>query len=508
MWYEHLDYERKSYMGDKVMNTNSFILSLIKKCDIYYDDFIVSSKGIIERYMYFFSNQLEQKNKTTSFSFHTGSMCFDIVSVATIALACFSHSMISNDEILRSLAPGDMVLYKGKRYRWHGIISRNFKNERKKYIVLSQDGKGKNGPLTIQTDYESSKHLVKPYYGHSSVTDGRGIKKNRSHRNEFLSYILGVSESEVPSALDVSVVVIADKSAFIDICQHLRIVYGKRKSIRLTDIVPVSYFTVSGEEFQIGINPSKAESVIKITSSVTEARNLVLSKNGNKVIGLWSANPISLTEGASGLNDLIRRKALQFAHVTLPYDSSSCEMVLDQYEEAAVFACTKDALIEEADIPSKVDCQNPFLNELDHQLNNLIQRKLEMIPVSGGWNWERYKELKETLYAIKQSNWVGDDRDNFILSSMALLNLFTSAFFTMREMEKAISDGILNDSVMSPSKRLDDLTTFSRSAFTMETQCQKVTGVLKEMYIQLLDKSQKKDSLTKNCNYSSKSILC
>ena len=477
------------------MSTRNFILSLIEKCDIYYDDFIVSSKSIIERYLSFFADQLEHEEKSTSFSFHTGSACFDVVSVAAIALACFSYSMISNDEILESLKSGDMVLCKGERHRWLGVEKLDLGSGTRDYILLSQDGKGKNGPTTLYAPYEAYKHLIKPYYGQSSVTDGRGIKKVKSNRNEFLAYIMGVAETEVPSTLDVSVVAIADKSEFIDICQHLKISYGEGKSIPLTDVVPVSYFTASGEEFQIGRNPSKVEAVIKLTSKVSEARNLVLSKTGNKVIGLWSANVTSLTDGASGLSDLIRRKSLKFAHVSLPYDASSCEMAIDQYEEAAVFACTKDILQEEAESSLNVEQHNPFLQELDQHINNIIRRKLEEVPVSGCWSWESFKDIKDALYAIRQSNWTGEDRDNFILSSMALINLFTSAFFTMDDMESAVSDGILNAAVVSPSKRLDELASLSRSAFSMEKQCKKITDALTEMYFQLYDASQKKDAL-------------
>ena len=477
------------------MSMRNFIFSLIEKCDIYYDDLIVSSKSIIERYMSFFANQLEHEEKSISFSFHTGSVCFDVVSFAAIALACFSYSMISNDEIIMSLKSGDMVLYKGERHRWLGVKKIDLGNETREYILLSQDAKGKNGPTTLYVPYETCKHLIKPYYGQSSVTDGRGIKKVKSNRNEALSYIMGVAETEVPSTLDVSVVVIADKSEFIDICQHLKISYGKGRSIPLTDIVPVSYFTASGEEFQIGRNPSKVEAVIKLTSKVSEARNLVLSKNGNKVIGLWSANATSLTDGVSGLSDLIRRKSLKFAHVSLPYDASSCEMAIDQYEEAAVFACTKDILQEEAASFLGTEQHNPLLQELDQHINNIIQRKLEVVPVSGCWTWECFKDIKEALYVIRLSNWTGEDRDNYLLSSMALLNLFTSAFFTMDDMESAISNGLLNAAVVSPSKRLDELASLSHSALSMEKQCQKITDALTEMYFQLYDASQKKDAL-------------
>ena len=207
------------------MSMRNFIFSLIEKCDIYYDDLIVSSKSIIERYMSFFANQLEHEEKSISFSFHTGSVCFDVVSFAAIALACFSYSMISNDEIIMSLKSGDMVLYKGERYRWGGIkkLSGSRGEAPKDYIVLNQDAKGRNGASSTAILYHRNKHLVKPYYGTSALTDGRGIKKDNPDRIDFIAHILDIAPADVPTTIDLSAVVVADKNEFFDICKVTQI---------------------------------------------------------------------------------------------------------------------------------------------------------------------------------------------------------------------------------------------------------------------------------------------
>ena len=477
------------------MKNGNYILSMIEKCEIYYDDFIISSKSIMERYLSFFAEQLEKDEKTISFSFHTGAVCFDVVSVAAFALACFSYSLVSNDRIIETLQPGDMVLYNGERYRWCGVEKEDKGCGEQKYIILMQNAKGKNGPEKSFIPYDKNKHKVKPYYGESIVTDGRGVRKARSNRNEFLSYIMDVSEAEVPSTLDISFVIIADKSEIIDICQHLRFVYGEGKSIFLTDFVPVSYFSASGDSFQIGKNPAKEEAVIKLTSKVSEARNLVLSKSGNRVVGLWSANATSLMDSASGLNDLLRRKSLRFAHVSLPYDSESCEMAIEQYEDAFVFACTKELLEKDKRSDSNSDRNNPFLRELDLHINNIVRRKIEVVSVSGCWCWEEYKKLKNTLNTLRQSNWSGDDKDNFILSAMALMNLFTGAFFTMNEMERAIDEGLLSAAVVSPRKRLEELRVIAYRSYLLQPQCESIINNLSEMYQRLFEKSYKRDEL-------------
>ena len=274
------------------MADGKIIQTIVEKCKIYYGDSLLSDEIIIEMYLKFFAEQFNPEERSLSFAFHTGSVCFDVVSVAALMMGCLAYEFSSNDEILSELELGDMVLYKGERYRWGGVEKLGLiaTKPEMEFIVLKQDGKGKNGPLTLYFPYEKNKHLIKPYYGSSSVTDGRGVRKDKTNRNDFISYILDIPPSEVPIALDISVVVVADKNEFIDICKHLRIRYDGEKEVKLMDVVPVSYYTGSGEQFQIGKNASKAEAVIKIASKLSTARELVLDRTGNKVIGLLVTN--------------------------------------------------------------------------------------------------------------------------------------------------------------------------------------------------------------------------
>lgn len=475
------------------MKSSNLINEMIDKCEIYYDDLLISSEEIIKKYVMFFSSQFETDQKVTSFVFHTGSLCFDVASVAAVMLACFSFSLSSNEDILDTLEHGDMVLYAGERFRWKGIVKGIFKdNPDAEYICITQDAKGKNGVSTRYLPYQQNKHNVKPYYGNSEVTDGRGIRKSRNNRNEFLSYVLEVPECDVPSALDISVVVMADKGEFIDICQHLNIVYGDGKKVQLTDIVPVSYFTGSGEEMQIGKNPSKAEAVIKAVSKVSAARDLILDKRGNKVIGMLAINMDSLTSNASDFKDLIRRKTLRFSIVTSKYNTDSSDMVVEQYEDASIFACTREML---SSISNDVKCHNKLTDELCQQVRNIVGRDVSTIDIHGGWSWNEYKEIKNNIYAIRQSNWIDSEKEEFVLSALALLNLFTSSFFTMEKMEKAISTRKINSAVVSPKARLNQLIDLSARSLSMKSLCEFVVIALSEMYERIYSKSDKEEAI-------------
>lgn len=475
------------------MDNEKLIREMIDKCDIFYDDLLISSEDIIKLYIRFFASSFNKDKKNMSFAFHTGSLCFDVASVAVVMLTCFAYNVVSNEDILSSLNIGDMILFKGERYRWEGIVTGiNSGAPVEKYICIAQDGKGKNGPSKLYVPYQQNKHRVKPYFGSSTVTDGRGIRENKNNRNEFLAYVLNIPESDVPSVLDISVVVLADKGEFIDICQHLNISYGSGKNIQLTDIIPVSYFTESGEEMQIGKNPSKAEAIIKAVSKVSAARDLILDKHSNKVVGLLAINISSMTSNASDFKDLIRRKSLRFVIVTSAYSTESSDLVVKQYEDASIFACTREML---SGISTSVKSHNKLTDELYRQVKNIVGREVKVLEISGGWSWPEYRDIKSNIYTIRKSNWAENEKEEFVLSSLALLNLYTSSFFSMNKLEAAIEKEQINSAVISPQRRLKQLIELSSSSLSMKSVCEVVINRLLMMHERLYQASPKEDAL-------------
>jgi len=471
------------------MEDNAILYSIVKKCTFLYGDAIVSKERIIEQYLYFFAKQFNPSDRSLNFAFHTGSVCFDIVSVAALMIGCLAYEFSTNDEILSELEMDDMVLYKGERYRWGGIEKYSLPGEPvEDFAVLFQDARGKNGSSTSYIRYEQNKHLIKPYYGTSSVTDGRGIRKENTCRNEFISNVLGVPIAEVPNTIDISVVVVADKNEFIDICRHLRILFNGDKIIELTDIVPVSYYTGNGEQIQIGKNATKAEAVIKVTSKISMARDLVLSRNGNRTVGIVIMGSDSLNTLSGDMNDLLRRKSLKFACVITPYNSELCDTIVKQHETARIFACTRELLSGSRHL---VKSANKLTKELNSHISNILTRTIETQRVEGCWNWEQYKKLKEKLYAVKQSNWSGEDRDDFVLSAYALLNLFSTSFFSMEIFENTVSSGAINLTVASPEKRISELMLIADKTVFMKEQCYDISTSLLDMYSAIYKSSPK-----------------
>lgn len=472
------------------MTAEKLANAILKKCDIYYGDALISKETIIEKYLSFFADSLVSKERTINFALHTGSLCFDVISVVAVALGCLSYNLSTNDDIISALQIDDMVMYNGRRYRWKGTSIECGRL----CMVIEQDGKGKNGKTISYLPLEKNKHLIKPYYGESQITDGRGIRKKKTNREDFLAFAFDVDMQEIPTQIDVSIVIVADHNTFGEIYKQVRIVYDKGKEVGLLDIIPAAYYTSSGEEYQFGLNPTKAEPVLKVTGKISTARDLVLDKNRNKVVGLLVIGGASITENVSELADLLRRKVLRFAHVTSSIKAGMGEHILEMYESASVFACTKTMLSQSNQM---IHNDNPLTEELHRQIMNVIHNTVTVIPIGEGWGWDEYKAIKNAIFAIKQSSWNNAVKDDFVMAAHGLLNLLNTAVFSLEIMENAICNGQINKAVTSPSGRIQELWDIADQAGSMQEPCMVVANALERKYRERLKSCPKANALKK-----------
>jgi hypothetical protein len=469
------------------MTDQQVLLRLTENCDIFFEDSLISKELIIQKYADFFAASISSKERSSSVALHTGSVCFDIVTFIMAALACVSMDETDADEIIASLQDGDMVLYKNERYRWRGLETMNGIL----CMKLEQDGRGKNGLSTNWCPLDANKGLVKPYNGTSDVTDGRGIRKKKSNRTDFISYITGKPISEIPAITGISAVIVADRASFDRIQKGLRIDYdGKR--ISLLDIVPASYYTDGDEPYQFGSNPSKAEPVLKIAGKVSVARDLVLDKHGNRAVGLMVIGSETASKGSSELEDLLGRKSLKFTHISMSIDSENAEEYIGEDESSAIFACTKEFLLRYSK-PTVVS--NPLTFELDRQVENIVNNEVTTDVIDGGCSWEIYRKIRNALFVIRQSDWDEDRKKNFIVPAHSLLNLFTTAVFPMESLESAVANGELQLGVASPSDKISELWKAAESSGSFESQCIFVADALDDLYKSILKDSPKYQTL-------------
>lgn len=462
--------------------------TILSKCRIYYDNCLISEESILNEYMSFFADTMDPQRKTVGFALHTGSICFDVVSIVAIAIGCLSYNLATNDDIIASLLPGDMVMFRGQRYRWIGVEKRG----EVLYLSLEQDGTGKNGISRSWVSYEKNKHLIKPYYGESKKTDGRGVKKKLTNREDFLAHIFGIPDSDIPTQIDSSAVIVADRGTFADIYKSVRIEYGAGKSVELLDVVPASFYSGNGIEYRFGPNPTKAEPVLKVAGNLSTARELVLDKQGNRIVGMFVSGNTVPVDGSSELPDLLRRKALRFAIVTSPLRFGISDQLLELYNDATVFACTREYL---ASTKYTIKRRNKYTLELSRQVSTIIHNTVCPVRISGGLSYDKYASIRRLLLQIMHSEWDAEERDEFILTAQGLLNLLNTAIFSMTEMEQAVEAGKTNLNVQTPKTRIEYLWDIAEKAGYMQDACMAVADAIGQQCDKLKEKAPKADAI-------------
>lgn len=435
---------------------NFMMQSVIENTDILLDGEIVSREELIKCFSKFIVKTSMRDGHNVGIVMHTGSVCFDVIAVTFAGILCLLKNETNSTDIIRSLDIGDMVLYgekKKERYIFNGFISGkeiNASNADIRYMKLEQnEGESKYIP-------EQSWRRVVPYKGSSMRTDGRGIRKISTIRDDFCVDVLGMVSIDIPAIIDTSYVFAMSRERADWLLKGISIAFsGKR--IKILELITASYFTEE-DEYCYGGNTSKNEAVIKITSKLSVARSLLYSREGNTHIGLFVLDREIITRSLSELPELMNRKLLPNVYLCTTVDADLANTLLNEYEGSEVFACTKYYLNKFAKKP--VVNYNQYTSELAVQSAVIRQREnmLELIHEAPIRKVE-YEKIKKQIIQIKRSDYKSNEKDVFIIQAYSLVNFLMTVPFTIEQIEGAIETGMV--SIENPVKKLNKLEKFT-----------------------------------------------
>jgi hypothetical protein len=482
-----------------ITNKQAF-LRLMDKCDIYFEDSLISKERIVQKYAEFIASSFGEHTHSLSVAQHTGSVCFDVVSFLIAALGCLALNETDNDEVVRSFEDGQIVLLSGDKIKerclWHGFVKKGNSSDFEvsdfddaEYAVLEQ-------PSISTKKYvpRNRWNRISPYNGTSTRTDGRGLRRAKSNRNEFISYLFEVPIASIPSVVGVSTVIVTDREVFRRIADGVRVEYGEGKSIGLLDLVTVSYYTSNLEEHQYGANPAKTEPSLKITSRISAARDLVLDKSGNKTIGFMVIGTDTVASGNSELTELLERKSLKFSMLTSSIDSDVAQKIIESQNEASIFVCTKEFLLQHSEFPKM---KNSVTTELNSQIENIINNDVSLIAVEGMCSWQEIKTLKNALFTIKRSDIRSEEKDDFIVTAQALINLILTAVFPLECLNKALecAEFVSRSRAIAPLTKLSELWRLADKPTELIDQFLIVADIIDRLYHSVWTACPKYDAL-------------
>ena len=434
------------------MKENDEIMyQIFEKCEIQIKGQTILKELLLKTFGDFLRQTIAKRDHNIGLIMHTGSICFDVVLITYATILNLISNKAETGDVVNSFSDGDTVLYgqtKKCRYIFKGFIdgSEIGREKGEKIIKLEQGNGG--------VKYLSKKcwRYIEPYNGDSVRMDGSGIRKKTSRRDDFYIDVLGFEKENIPSILDTSCVIVAPREHADFLVKNISLLFNK-KQISLLELITASYFTEK-EEYRYGGNTGKNEPTLKFTSKVSVARTLLLSKRGNRHLGLIVLGEDSISRGYFELPELINRKSLQYVYVCSSIDSDLGLELTSDVEKIEIFACTKEFLLENTTYEKVED--NHYIKELVTQVNTIIDKNNELVVIEkNGIGSDVIHEFKENIIAIKRNEYSTEGKDDFLILAHSLMKLFVTAPFPMDIFSVAEERGLIE--VDSPKKKILEL---------------------------------------------------
>lgn len=462
---------------------------LIEKCDLYFEGHIISKELLVQNYADFLAGNFEKKHNV-AVALHTGSICFDIITVLFSALSNIMYYQDTADDFIKTLKVGDKVQYDKKMYVFDG-----FQNEKTKYIRLASysitSGIKCDGSSLVP---EKRWNLIKPYYGNAKQPGRTVANQDAVKRNDFLASVFEMGAEDIPAFIDKSSVIVMNKDRSERVINNVEIGYG-RKRIKITEIMPVSYCS-ENEEYPYGGNPGRIEPAIKITNSISTARSIVTgSWPGNEswcndVIGVSVIGYGAISRARSEVAEMMKRRKLKYVFISYNISAEDGETLLDEVEDAAVFACTTEYLLNSS---YPVVIPNPYTEELDKQVEAVVNHETTALPVKTfDCDWDMYRKVQMALAHLRHSGY--KEAEDFVPLAHSVMNLMITSVFPFRLMEELVESGVLE--VESPLHRIERITDMV-TVFSGEMQdaAKTILGFLEDGFLKLLTHSPKEHVL-------------
>ena len=463
-------------------NNLEYMRKIINSCDIMLEGDVISKERLLQEYADFLGATVWTEDRTVGLLLHTGSVCFDAVSLIFAAVSNWKHNTKTPEEIIASLEVGDTVVYGSKRCIYRG----KSKQYGSSYVEL-ETHRTDRGHLLKDKEFvgKASWSKITPYYGESTLMDGRGIRANKSKRKEFLSVILDVPQEQIPSITNTSTVVVMPRERANYLINSLTIKHGSSDAISLLELATASYFT-EHDEYPYGGNLGKTEPILKITGKVSVARKMIVRPEENKIIGLCVLGDEFLVSGKTELPDLFNRKSLGYVVVSAHIDTEHMTQIFEEVHDPSLFACTKDFLLEHS-LPALV--KSHFTEELETQVNHIVDHEIHSIEIESNQTWSQY-----SLGILRASEVLGEDKEYFIIQAHTLMKLFLTAVFPITHMEALVANKTID--VDSPQDRLDRLIEIAKKfPDGLRERALSVIDLLEYLYLEVIDSNKKEDHI-------------
>ncbi len=391
-----------------------------------------------------------EKRHTATLALDTGSIYYHAMAVAIASFACLFYNNTDIEQLIASLSIGDILIVDGERVRYKGImdggqLGAGF-TRGVKYFSLELKGGAR-----YKNIHDVKELSIAIYQGEAEQLGGKGVRSTFKQRREFLSAFTGKSK-EISTEIGNSVAIISDRETAEDLYRGVHIGY-RGKKVALSDLVTAAYYS-ENDCYQIGINPTKEEPILKFYSKISACRDDIIADRQKRIIGCIIADE-NLWISNSEIHDITDRRSLKFVVLEgkTHYTKYSEWFESEEYRYHAFVPESVSPLIRDEEYTFHTQ-------DFKRELNAFIARGIKDIFVETPVENETIFEIKRRILKVKKEAFNNDQKEEFLITAYFLLNLCRSAFFPLSYCDRAYDKQLLPWTI---NEKLLELRSFSAS---------------------------------------------
>lgn len=125
--------------------------------------------------------------------------------------------------------------------------------------------------------------------------------------------------------------------------------------------------------------------MLKFTSKLSVGLDMTWNEDGNEYLGMFVCGNSLIERGITEIPQVMNRENIGFSFISGCMDLPCAENLLTDHEEAGVFACTKEFLLEHTLPPVN---RNAFALELALQADAVIDHEIHTTVLPGAADWK------------------------------------------------------------------------------------------------------------------------
>lgn len=345
-----------------------------------------------------------------------------------------SNTLNSDNSILNNIEKGVHLFYKGQV-----VIFKDIDNT---HIALGHENKTDITRIAID-----STHLLVPYNGHLEVKSmGKNSASKTFQTKNILSYLGFADLKDMTGIINNStLIILPSKDDISNLISNIEI-KGLNNSFKFTELFPCSYISSTGTETDYPGNHSKQIPLLKFTTNISSAFEIIKSDKSIKNVFIIGDYPIY--KHINDFERIVNRKRIDSVNVIT--SSSNINNILDlpNIDNLNIYSWSKDVLLTyRQDLENTSETQKLWLDQL-------INKKICTTPIDSNVS-DLIHQTRKSLYYISKYDFDISIKNPLMMCSYSLLKILESTPFNLRFLEENIN--ISNLSIASPSEKLENI---------------------------------------------------